>query len=125
MTYQHIGVQPISGALGAEITGVDLAEKISDETFDEIRRAFLEHLVICFRDQRLTPDAQKIFARRFGTLNVHPFVKGLDGHPEVMPIIKEREDRANFGGGWHSDMSFLDEPALGSLLYALETPRFG
>jgi taurine dioxygenase len=125
MSYRYIGVHPISGALGAEISGVDLAREVPDDAFDEIRRAFLDHLVIFFRDQRLTPDAQKAFARRFGTLNVHPFVQGLDGHPEVMPIIKEREDRANFGGGWHSDMSFLDEPALGSLLYALETPRFG
>lgn len=125
MSYQHIGVHPISGALGAEITGVDLSQEISQEVFDEIHRAFLENLVIFFRDQRLAPESQKAFGERFGTLNVHPFVTPLKGHPEVMPIVKEPDDRANFGGGWHSDMSFLDEPALGSMLYALETPRFG
>ena len=124
-TYQQITVDPISGALGAEIHGVDLSQPLDDATFAEIRRAFLEHCVIFFRDQRLGPEDLKTFGRRFGTLNVHPFVKGLDGHNEVMPIIKEKTDKANFGGGWHSDMSFLEEPALGSVLYALETPAFG
>jgi len=125
MSYQHIEVHPISGALGAEITGVDLSQEVPQEVFDEIRRAFLENLVVFFREQKLTPAAQKAFGLRFGSLNVHPFVKPLEDHPEVMPIVKAPDDRANFGGGWHSDMSFLDEPALGSMLYALETPRFG
>jgi taurine dioxygenase len=122
--YQRIRVEPIAGALGAEIEGVDLAD-LDDETFAEIRRAFLDHLVVFFRDQTLTPEQHKAFGRRFGTLNVHPFVEGLEGHPEIMPIIKEKTDKANFGGGWHSDMSFLAEPALGSMLYALDVPRFG
>ncbi len=118
-------VEPIAGALGAEISGVDLGRTLPDETWDQIRRAFLEHQVVFFRDQRLDPERLKVFGRRFGTLNVHPFVKPLDGHPEVLPIIKEKTDRANFGGGWHSDMSFLPEPVMGSILYAIETPARG
>jgi taurine dioxygenase len=124
-TYRRIEVKPISGALGAEIEGVDLAEPIDDDTFAEIHKAFLDHLVIFFRDQQLTPERQKAFGARFGTLNVHPYVKPLDGHPEVMKIVKEKEDRANFGGGWHSDMTFLAEPPLGTILYAIDTPAFG
>ena len=123
--YERITVNPIAGAMGAEIEGVDLSQPLDDATFEEIRHAFLEHCVVFFRNQSLTPDQQKAFGLRFGTLNIHPFVKALDGHPEIIPIIKEREDKANFGGGWHSDVSFMEEPALGSVLYALETPDFG
>ena len=124
-TYERIAVRPVAGALGAEIDGVDLAGPIDAATFEEILRAFLEHLVIFFRDQNLPPAAQKAFAARFGSLNVHPFVKPLDGHPEVMKIVKEKDDRANFGGGWHSDMSFLPEPCLGTILHALDVPAHG
>lgn len=124
-TYQQIEVEPISGALGAEIRGVDLSKALDDDTFAEIANAFAEHCVIFFRDQKITPDQQKDFARRFGPLNVHPFVGHVPGHPEVIPIIKEKDEKVNFGGGWHSDMSFLPEPSLGSVLYALETPAFG
>lgn len=125
MVYTQIEVEPISGALGAEIRGVDLSEPLDDETFSEIRQAFLDHSVIFFRDQELTPEQQKAFGLRFGSLNVHPYVKPLDDHPEVMPIIKEPTDKANFGGGWHSDMTFQEEPVLGTILYALDTPAYG
>ena len=121
-----ISIEPIAGALGAEILGVDLNADLSNAIFDDIHQAFLDHQVIFFRDQTgLTPDRQKAFARRFGSLNVHPYVKGMADHPELMEIIKEPEDKLNFGGGWHSDMSFLEEPALGSVLYALEVPPYG
>lgn len=125
MAYKTISVKPISGALGAEIEGVDLSKELSNETFDDIHQAFLDHVVIFFRDQNLTHEQHKAFGRRFGTLNIHPYVKGMDGHPEIMQIVKEPEDRVNFGGGWHSDMSFLEEPALGSILYAKEVPPYG
>jgi taurine dioxygenase len=125
MGYDLIDVKPISGALGAEIEGVDLSVPLSDNLLAEIRDAFLENHVIFFRDQDLTPDEHKDFGRYFGSLNIHPFVTALDGHPEIIPIVKEKDDKANFGGGWHSDVSFMEEPALGSVLYALETPSFG
>lgn len=124
--YRRIEVSPLTGALGAEIRGVDLSSDLDDETFDEVRRAWLEHLVIFFRDQRLTPEQHLAFGRRFGTLNVHDFVPGLAGHPEIMEIVKDTPDRGyNFGGVWHSDVTYLEEPAMGSILYALETPPYG
>jgi len=121
----HLEIQPISGALGAEISGVDLSQDLSNEVFDAIHQAFLDYQVIFFRDQKINHEQHKAFGRRFGSLNIHPYVKGMDGHPEIMQIIKEPGDRLNFGGGWHSDMSFLEEPALGSILYAREVPPYG
>lgn len=118
-------IRRVAGALGAEIGGVDLSAELSDETVAEIRRAFTEHQVIFFRDQALTPDQQVAFGRRFGPLNIHPYVAGMAGHPEVMEIIKEPQDKVNFGGGWHSDMSFLPEPSIGSILYAVDLPDWG
>ena len=67
--------------------------------------------MIFFRDQKLTEESHIAFGRRFGSLNVHPYVKGMNDHPEIMEIVKEPEEKLNFGGGWHSDMSFLEEPA--------------
>jgi taurine dioxygenase len=121
----ELGIRRLAGALGAEITGVDLAADLADETVAAIRRAFTEHQVIFFRDQSLTPAQLVAFGRRFGPLNIHPYVAGMPGHPEVMEIIKEPDDRTNFGGGWHSDMSFLPDPSIGSILYAVELPEWG
>ena len=120
-----IEIRKMAGALGVEIFGVDLSTDLSDETFGEIRRAFLEHQVVFFRDQTLTPEQHKRFGRRFGPLNIHPYVTGMEGHPEILEIIKEPEDKLNFGGGWHSDMSFLENPSVGSILHALEVPAWG
>ncbi|HEV2364050.1 MAG TPA: TauD/TfdA family dioxygenase [Caulobacteraceae bacterium] len=118
-------IRRLGGALGAEICGPDLAADLSDDLVAEIRRALIEHQVIFFRDQSLTPAQQVAFGRRFGPLNIHPYVAGMAGHPEVMEIIKEPEDEVNFGGGWHSDMSFLANPSIGSILYAVAAPEWG
>ncbi len=120
-----IAVKRVAGALGAEISGVNLSKDLDGPTFDAIHRAFVEHEVIFFRDQQLTPEQHKAFGRRFGSLNIHPYVQGMAGHPEIMEIIKEPADRLNFGGGWHSDMSFLETPSIGSILYALDVPEYG
>ncbi|MFN3521633.1 MAG: TauD/TfdA dioxygenase family protein [Phenylobacterium sp.] len=125
MSPQSLQIRRVAGALGAEILGVDLSQDQSDETIAAIRSAFVEHQVIFFRDQSLSPERQVAFGRRFGPLNIHPYVAGMAAHPEVMEIIKEPEDKLNFGGGWHSDMSFLQHPSIGSILYAVETPTFG
>jgi len=122
--FQRIRVEPTSGALGAEIGGVDLA-KVDDATFDEIHRAWLIHKVLFFRDQALAPADQTRFAARFGELEAYPFIEALPGHPFVIPIVKEPDTKLNFGGGWHSDMSYQERPVKATLLYAIEVPERG
>ena len=116
---------PIADVLGAEIDGIDLSVPIDAPVVAEIRRAFLERHVIFFRDQKLTPDALIAFGRLFGELDTHPFVEGMDTHPEVIEIVTEPDDRINFGGGWHTDVTFLEKPDLGSILYAVDVPAEG
>ena len=125
MQYKRIQVRPIAGACGAEVHGVDLSKELDNETFGEIRRAFTENLVIFFRDQKITEEQHKAFGRRFGTLNIHPRYLPLEGHPEIFPIRKDPEHKENIGGVWHSDLTHLPTPPLGSILYALEVPPFG
>jgi taurine dioxygenase len=125
MTTPRLDVRPLSSALGAEIFGVDLAESLADETIRELRAALLEHVVIFFRDQQLSPPQLLALAERFGEPAEYPLIKGLPECPLVLPIIKEPHKRTNFGGIWHSDTAYLERPALGTLLYALETPPFG
>jgi alpha-ketoglutarate-dependent taurine dioxygenase len=125
MQYKRIQVRPIAGACGAEVHGVDLSKELDNETFGEIRKAFTENLVIFFRDQKITEEQHKAFGRRFGTLNIHPRYLPLEGHPEIFPIRKDPEHKENVGGVWHSDLTHLPAPPLGSILYALEVPPFG
>lgn len=125
MSYQRISVDPIAGSLGAEIHGVDLSEPLDNLTFAEVHQALLDNLVIFFRDQRLTPDQHKAFGRRFGSLNVHPYVQGMNGHPEIIEVIKEKGGDRHWGGEWHSDVSFMKQPVMGSILYAREVPPYG
>jgi taurine dioxygenase len=123
--YRHIEVRPIAGALGAEIESVDAARSLSDETIAEIRRAFLDHLVIFLRNQKLTPQAQLAFARRFGEPMEYPQLKGLPECPLVTPVVKLEDERVNFGGIWHSDTTYLERPPMASMLYAIEIPPYG
>ena len=125
MAYETISVAPIAGALGAEIFGVDLAAPLPNPVAAEIRQALLDHQVIFFRDQQLTPEQHLAFGRRFGELQIHDYVEALAGYPEILEVRKEPEERRNFGGGWHSDVSYLERPSLGSVLYALDVPEAG
>jgi len=123
-SYRRIEVKPIAGALGAEIAGVDLAD-LDNETFKEIEAAWLTHLMIFFRSQALTPEQQIAFARRFGEIHHHPFMKGMDEHPDILEIIKEEGDTRAFGEVWHTDQMFNPRPAKATILYAKETPDAG
>jgi taurine dioxygenase len=120
-----ITVEAVSGTLGAEVRGVDLSAVLDAGQVAQIRQAFLHHHVLFFRDQELSPEAQMRFGRCFGELDTHRFVEGMDAHPEVIEVITEPDDGFNFGGGWHSDVTFLEEPDLGSILYAVDVPAFG
>jgi alpha-ketoglutarate-dependent taurine dioxygenase len=122
--YRRIDVQPIAGALGAEIRGVDLAT-LDDATFAEIKAAWLQHLVVFFRDQRISPEQQIAFAKRFGDIHHHPFMKGMDDYPDILEIIKEEGDSKAFGEVWHTDQMFNPKPAKATILYAKETPDAG
>jgi taurine dioxygenase len=120
-----MNVLPIAGALGAEIAGVDLAQPPGAGAIAEIRRALLEHLVIFFRGQKLTPQQQLGFARAFGEPVGYPQLKGLPECPFITPVVKLEHERVNFGGVWHSDTTYLERPPMGSMLYALEVPPQG
>lgn len=125
LTRTRLSIRPLTTALGAEVFGIDLVHEEDPGVFAEIRRALLDHLVIFFRDQNLTPERQIEIARRFGDIVVHGSYKSFEGHPEIMPVIKEKTDKHNIGSTWHTDMSFLEKPPLGSILYAREVPPFG
>ncbi|MGH2373923.1 MAG: TauD/TfdA dioxygenase family protein [bacterium] len=124
-TYRHIEVRPIAGALGAEIHGVEVTRPLEGEVVAEIRQAFLDHLVIFLRNQKLAPQEQLAFAQRFGQPMEYPQLKGLPECPLITPVIKREHERLNFGGVWHSDTSYLERPPMASMLYAVEIPPYG
>ena len=127
MEFRTFGVDPLCGAGGAEISGLDLSKPLSEQTVSELRRALADYCVLFFRDQKLEPDEQKAFARQFGPLAETPFIKPLDGHPEMMRVVREANEtkKQNFGGRWHSDMTFQAEPVLGTVLYSRVSPPVG
>ncbi len=122
---RSIKIKRLAGSMGAEISGVDLSQPLANEQLVDIHQAFLDHLMIYFRDQALSPKAQVGLARHFGKPAIYPFLKGLDGIPEVNALIKTEDDTKAFGSAWHSDTSYKDCPDLGTLLYALEVPESG
>jgi taurine dioxygenase len=124
-TYRHIEVVPVSGALGAEIRGVNVAAALDDSVIAEIRQALLDHLVIFFRDQKLQPREQLAFAGRFGTPMEYPQLKGLPECPLITPVLKLADEKVNFGGVWHTDTTYLAQPPMASMLYAVELPPYG
>lgn len=125
-SYSSFDVAPISGALGAEIFGLDLSAKMDEVAVREIRQALLQYQVIFFRHQRLSPQQQIDFARRMGPLEEHDFVRGMPDHPEIIRVVREADEEGlNFGGAWHSDVTHQERPALGSILYAVDVPPFG
>ena len=102
----------LSGSLGAEVRGIDLTD-LGDSDFTRVREAFLEHHVLLFRDQKLTPEQQIEFGTRWGELFVHPLIPHIEGHPELIGIINLGKKR-NLTEIWHSDVSFAERPLLGA-----------
>src|SRR5215469_1397713 len=125
MTHRSLEIDPIAGALGAEITRVDLSQDLGEDTIAAVRRAWLDHLVIFFRGQRLTSEQFLDFARRFGEVVEYPFIKGIDGFPEITPVVKLEHEKVNFGGLWHTDTAYLERPPMGTMLLAREVPPCG
>src|SRR5690349_13765244 len=125
MTYQAIEVRPLTPAIGAEIFGVELGAAISNQQFQEIHDALLRHVVIFFRDQKMTPDQHKAFGRRFGKLHIHPAAPSLEGHPEILVIKADENSKRVAGEVWHSDVSCDPEPPMGSILHMHQLPPVG
>jgi taurine dioxygenase len=125
MPSTSIEVRPIAGNIGAELFGVDLSGDVSDAVVAEIRRAWLEHCVVFFRDQPAPPARFLQFAKRFGEVVEYPFIKGIDGFPEIIPVVKLEHEKSNFGGIWHSDTSYLEQPPMATMLIAREVPPRG
>ena len=115
----------ISGALGAEIQGVDLSVPLNEILVKEIRKIFLENLVVFFRGQNLTPVQFMAFAGQFGEPVEYPLVKGLEGFPKIIEVKKLEHERVAFGGIWHTDTAYLARPPMASMLLAREVPPFG
>jgi taurine dioxygenase len=126
--YNIIEVRPVAGNIGAEIFGVDLSQSLDDDTYEEIRSALLQHCVIFFRDQDITPEQHKDFGRRFGDLHIHPFIPALDGEPEIIELRSEETGPAEMAyqsNQWHTDLTYMPEPPMGCILRALEAPPAG
>ncbi|MGI9336142.1 MAG: TauD/TfdA dioxygenase family protein [Gammaproteobacteria bacterium] len=123
--YRAFHVQPISGALGAEVSGIDLSGQLSASAADEIREALNEYVVLLFRDQNLSLADQRRFAARFGPLIPHPYVTGLDEDPDIFEIVREPGEGYSWDNFYHSDLMFLEKPPMASALFAVEVPPFG
>lgn len=120
-----IQVKPISGGVGVELANLDLSHDLSNSDFAVIRDAFIEHGLIFMHDQELTPEQHIAFAERWGEINVNRFFPRVDGYEQIANVVKEKDQITNIGGGWHTDHSYDQIPAMGSILLARETPPIG
>lgn len=119
-------VEPLAGALGAEVHGVDLARPLDAATRDALHEAWMQHLVLFYRDQAITIDQHKAFARNFGELHVHPVLQMMkdQGHPEIV-VLESDASRPIVADRWHSDVTFEKCPPKGSVLRAVAVPPAG
>ena len=117
---------PIAKSLGAEVIGAQLVN-MDVTTYSLIEEAFSRYLVLCFRDQQLGPGDLVNLARKFGGVGETPYLSGLEDYPDVVPIIKEANEKSQhtFGSGWHTDFTFQKKPPARTLLYALDVPPKG
>lgn len=128
---QHFEVRRFNAPVGAEILGLDISKPINAEDFHRIHRAHLDHHVLVFRNQQITPQEHIDFSRRFGPLEIHVLHQfHLKNHPEILIVSNIKENGEPIGLGdagayWHSDLSYKPQPSLGSLLHAQELPSEG
>jgi len=114
----------LSGALGAEVNGIDLKDS-SEKNFKVINDLLLEHKVLFFRNQNITPEEQIALAKRFGPLERHAYVKGRDKYPEIVRIIKDPDEKNQWGENWHSDVSYNVKPTKAVILKSIKIPPVG
>src|SRR5215217_4838291 len=124
--YRTIRVTPEPAGFGAEITGLDLSRPLDGETLAEVKAAWARHAVVRFPGQPLSLEALEAFTQQIGPFGVDPFIKPMAGHPNVLELRREPDEKAkNFGAGWHSDWSFQKEPPAATLLRSEVTPPVG
>jgi len=121
-----LDLRPMTGSFGADVHGLDLSRPLGGPATAAVQAAFAEHMVLAFRDQKLTIDQLEAFALQLGTFGDTPFITPVDGHPNVLAVIREaNEDGALFGGSWHSDWSFQQAPPSATILYGHHVPPAG
>jgi taurine dioxygenase len=123
--YETISIDKLTPIIGAEISGIDLAQTLSNRQVDEVHRALAENCVIFFRNQKLTPEQHMSFGRLFGDLHIHPAAPSFEGHPELLRIHADKDSRRANGEDWHSDVSCEPEPPMGSILHIQHCPPKG
>jgi len=119
-----MNIKLLSGALGAEINGINLKDS-SDKNFKIINDLLLEHKVIFFRNQEITEEQHKTLAKKFGTLEKHAYVKGLEKNPEIVRIIKDPNEKNQWGENWHSDVSYNVKPTKAVIIKSIKIPPVG
>jgi taurine dioxygenase len=124
--YRHIEAKPLAAAMGAEIVGADI-RKLGEEAFAEFCDALYHHKMVFVRRQALSHAEHEAFTRRFGAFGTDAYTAGVEGFPDVQPVIKEADERSKavFGGSWHTDSAFLERPPSISTLYSVEVPPYG
>jgi taurine dioxygenase len=125
MDAQQMRIMPVAGGVGAEIRGLDIARPLPSPTVAALREALGTHGVLFFRDQDLSEAQHIAFAEHFAPININRFFRAVEGWPQIAEVRKEPEQTRNIGGGWHTDHSYDQIPALGSVLYAREVPEYG
>ena len=126
MGFTRIEVEPVTNVIGAVVRGVDLREPLDDETVRELTEAWREHKVLFLPDQPIDRDQHKRYARYFGDVYRHPFLKDVARDPDVVKLYSGGDTGSRYvAEGWHTDVTFSEQPPMGSILRAVEVPPFG
>ena len=125
MNSAQLEVKPLTGAMGAELSGINLSDEMDESTFAAVHQALLEHGAIFFHGQDISPNQQMAFAKRWGDVHLHPHMPCLPDHPGIIEIVKKEDDTLVFGANWHTDQMFTATPARVTMLYAKQVPPVG